>query len=332
MNKKENIVENEIKKLESSLLKKADVESARTEIIVQKVLFSLKPYRRTPKVVNITKHDKRLIEEEDVLMLGDFHIGDFFTYEETNGISEYNLNIFKNRIEKLKKEIKRIRIVHAPFQKNNVLHLIFLGDIVQGDDNIGAWGESSMPIHVMKQTLESFDIISDMIYFLLSLYDQINFYGIRGNHGRTTKETRNNNENNWDTLCYKFIEKKFINEKRIKFNIPKSWFITPDILSNKVLITHGDDVASSENNLNKIDSYYKNIIDLLDYKIDLICTGHFHTAHYSQINKVELLCNGSIVGGNVYSIKDLHKNNIPMQKIFGIKKKGGSTWQYNIKL
>ena len=42
--------------------------------------------------------------------------------------------------------------------------------------------------------------------------------------------------------------------------------------------------------------------------------------------------NGSFMGGDMYSLKDLRKKDRAEQKIFGIHEKKGVTWMYNIQL
>ena len=65
---------------------------------------------------------------------------------------------------------------------------------------------------------------------------------------------------------------------------------------------------------------------------DFTLCGHFHQAAEQSTNFGKVIVNGSFVGGDVYSIKNLQKMTLPEQKIFGINDTHGITWRYDLDL
>lgn len=319
----------EIQKMESQYDRKIEKQIVHYNIAIEKILETIKPYKKQPKPILRRKKIDRL-EEQDVLMISDCHIGNNFSLEETNGVSEYNPEIFKNRLLKLQNKVFETHKIHGAYQKYNILNILLLGDIVHGDPDIGSWKESTVPLNVMSQCLEGIDCISDFIYNLSSIYDNINIYGVRGNHGRTVLNNNLNDDNNWDSFCYKILKKRNENIKNVNFNLTKSWFIKTNILDKTIFVTHGDEI--SDTSMNKLECYCKEICSLHGHEIDIFCIGHFHIGSYFQTNNSEILINGSFVGGNEFSIRKLRKNNFPSQKMFGVKKEENISWQYNFKL
>ena len=156
------------------------------------------------------------------------------------------------------------------------------------------------------------------------------------------------------------------NQEGISFNIPRAKFCMAEIMSQKILMTHGEQAKSWMGipfyGLSRLESKYKNIIDgtkkvtevldLLDKSgIDQENTeavvkfvynyvrnfqyqivGHFHAAASLETNGGgKIIVNSSFVGGDDYSINDLVSANEPSQKFFGMSHEG-MTWSYDINL
>ena len=70
----------------------------------------------------------------------------------------------------------------------------------------------------------------------------------------------------------------------------------------------------------------------MEEKPDYLLFGHFHSAAALPTNSGQILVNGGFLGGDMYSLRDLRKCSIPTQKMFGIHKNKGITWNYDIHL
>ncbi|MFW6129642.1 MAG: hypothetical protein ACOC56_00570, partial [Atribacterota bacterium] len=65
---------------------------------------------------------------------------------------------------------------------------------------------------------------------------------------------------------------------------------------------------------------------------DYTLAAHFHSAADLTTNHGRVLVNGSFIGPDVYSLKNLQAGALAEQKIFGIHDKRGITWSYNLGL
>lgn len=313
---------------------KLEAEKFRTDIIADKIAMSIEALPKVKKsVYSGPRNKKHISSAEDVgLMFSDAHVGHHHTLEETGGLSEYNIDIFKERIEKLKESTAEIVELHSNLYKLPTLHLFSLGDIVAGMNNSGNWSPIYINMPIYDQMIAGFEAISDMIYYWLGLFENINFYGVVGNHGRSSFPGVEKEYVNWDFLCYNFLEARFKDNPRVKFICPKTWWIMTEIRNHKFLLIHGEDVKSGSLPIQNLMKYEEKMLGIIKEIPDYTLAGHFHSAAELSTNHGRLIINSSFVGPDVYSLKKLQKGGKPEQKIFGIHDKRGITWSYNIDL
>jgi len=301
------------------------------EIVGDKMARAISALPNIPKMTykGISKKQKKHSDEDVGLILSDCHIGLHHTLEETGGISEYNVDVFKDRVENLKMAVKDIVELHSKLYALPKLHIFALGDIVAGMNSSGAWSPTYINLTIYDQVIVGIDALSDMIYYWLGLFDEIHFYGIVGNHGRAAPAGVEKEYVNWDLICYKFLQARFGDNDRIKFHIPLSWWSLEEIRKHKFLMVHGDEVKGSMKKL--IDTEEK-MTGILKQIPDYTLAAHFHNIAEFTTNHGKVIFNGSFVGSDIYSLKDLQKSSPPEQKVFGIHDKRGITWTYNLNL
>ena len=201
-------------------------KTIRAEIIADRMQKVVKAFPKVPSPLKIkrdSKIDKKQSEEMG-LMLSDMHIGSSFTFQETGGLAEFNLGVAKRRINNLTKATIDIYDLHSKLYDIPTLNIFSLGDIVAGANGVGAWSSSYMDMSVIDQMTEGFQMISGMIYEFLKVFETIEFWGIAGNHGRVARTGIQKQFCNWDYICHKFIQARFKDNPRVKFNLPKTWW------------------------------------------------------------------------------------------------------------
>jgi hypothetical protein len=125
------------------------------------------------------------------LILSDLHIGHEHSLEETGGLSAYSLDIFKERLKNLQYAVADIYELHSNLYKIPALHVFSLGDIVDGMNEAGAWSPVYISTTIYDQVMIGYQEITRCLCYWLSFFEEVHFYGIRGNHGRCkTKNTR----------------------------------------------------------------------------------------------------------------------------------------------
>jgi hypothetical protein len=271
-------------------------------------------------------------QEEVGLILSDLHIGHSHSLEETGGLSQYNLEIFIKRLHGLQKSVSDIYELHSSLYELPTLHIFCLGDIVDGSNAAGAWSPVYIDTPVYDQLMLGFEHLSQSIQYLLTIFKKIKFYGVRGNHGRIAPTGVEKDYANWDNVIYHMLRVKFAENPRIQFITPKTWWIMEKIKDHNFLLVHGDDVRGSGNAIKNLERFSASMTGILKEKPDYTLCGHFHESTELTSNFGKMIINGSFVGADVYSIKNLHKYSRPEQKIFGINDSHGVTWRYDLDL
>lgn len=314
--------------------KRSTAEHIKADIIADRIeqcVGSLPTVQK--QVYHISNKKKQIHSPEDVgLVLSDAHIGQAHSLEETGGLGEYNINVFKDRIENLKEATTEIVERHSNIYNLPNLHIFCLGDMVAGMNQVGNWSPTYINTPILDQVFIGFDAISDMIYYWLGLFETIHFYGLGGNHGRAANKGTEKEYVNWDVVMYKFLESRFKDNPRVKFTVPLTWWIMAEIRNHNFLLLHGDDVKGGSYPILQLTKSEDKMMGLLRKVPDYTLAAHFHSASEFTTNHGRVIINGSFIGSDVYSLKSLQKGSKPEQKIFGIHDKQGMTWTYNLNL
>lgn len=311
-------------------------EAARTELIIDALRSAV---YRLPKPISsevryAPPQHSEYSAEHAALVLSDLHIGAYFTLDDTGGLSEYNLDIFKQRMETLKAAVIEITERHRHMYDVPELHIFCLGDIVAGMNEAGNWSSAYIDQDIYDQMMQGVTSLRDLIACLSRGFQKIHFYGIYGNHGRCAKRGVQKDSTNWDRICYEFVKTSLTEYDNIRWVIPTSWFHQENILGHNFYLTHGDGIRSSMGiPFYGVERAERNITGLQKYcPPDYMLLGHFHSAAEIQTNSSRIILNGSFLGGDIYSLRELRRSDVPEQKMFGIHDKKGVTWTYNIHL
>lgn len=324
-----------IKKLSDRLDNRLELNRLRADVLADRVVEAIKPFREVPapKLYVPRRRDKSQNSSEDAgLMLSDLHIGQQFTLEETGGLGEYSLEVFSKRLKNLQCAVTDIIELHSQLYHIPKLNLFMLGDNVQGMNQVGAWSAAYIDMSIMDQLAAGVKAIADMIYYFLSIFEEVNVWGISGNHGRAAQKGVEKEFVNWDYLMYQFVEAHFANNPRVKFYCPKTWYIFTTIRNHRFLILHGEDIKGGNVPLNSLQRSEQKIAGLLGEHPHYTLAGHFHTAAELSTNHGELFLNGSFIGPDMHSLKNIQAGGRPTQKLFGIHDRWGVTWRYNLDL
>jgi hypothetical protein len=276
----------------------------------------------------------RFDPEEMGLIISDVHVGESFTMADTHGLCEYNMDVFRQRAENLKERVDSIARRHQMLYNLETLNIFSLGDIVQGLGHVGKWGPAYTEQNVVNQVFEACNVFAEMLIHWLGVFNKIKFCGVFGNHGRGAPVGLEKEMVNWDYIFYKVLELTLQNyADKIKFDIPPSWWMMPNVQGSKFLMLHADNTKSVLGL-----PYYglvrgeRRQIGIVGEIFDFMLCGHFHTAAEIETNTGRIIVNGSWVGGDVHSLKHMQSSSRPSQKVFGIHPKRGITWQYQVDL
>ncbi len=323
-------------KLANAQERKLFVFKLGSDVIADKLVASIKALPEVPVPAYspiISNKNKNKNRDEDMfLILSDFHIGSNFSLEETGGLAEFNQDVLLKRLKNLQYAVRDIFELHSHMYNIPKFHIGCLGDIVAGMNDTGNWSAVNIDMPIVDQFTIGWKAIEEMIHYWLTIFPEIYFYGIRGNHGRAAQKGKEKDYVNWDYMCYTYLESVFRDNPRVHFVIPKTWWIMTEIRNHNFLLVHGEDVKSRTYPFKGLVDYEMKMSGSLHTKPDYTIAGHFHNSAEMTTNHGRIIINGSVIGGDMYSMKDLQALSSPEQTIFGVHDIHGITWKYNIDL
>ena len=184
---------------------------------------------------------------EDILITGDWHIGQKTTLEETGGIYEHGLDTARGQVAKIWKAVDRLHNLDLHARDTKKLHHLFIGDLVEGSDMRPSQMKGVTDV-VTRQVIQGFDLLAWLVRQELTIYDEVEIDLIGGNHDRTTRKPGNAGlgESSYiDTFSWlvgAFLERVLDNdvkEGRLKIRNWETYFGYKEIAGIKTVFEHG---------------------------------------------------------------------------------------------
>lgn len=280
------------------------------------------------------KRKKNRTPEHMVLLLSDLHVGQRFTDDDTGDLGSYDCDIFKRRADNLRKGVLEILELHGSLRSIPTLHVLGLGDFVHGANLGGEWGPAYTEIDVLEQAEQAADVVSQMLQTWGAYFQRVEFVGVMGNHGRAGVSKNSDKVSvNWDLTSYALMRGRLQNCENISVESPKAWWALKDINGSKFVIVHGDNMRGGLNSLERAQNDIKDMIrSQRGEEFNYMCVGHFHRHAEVQQPQGGIMVNGSFVGGDIYSMRNLRSISNPCQTVFGVHPEHRITWQYKLDL
>lgn len=317
------------------LSKQVAKERARTEIIVEElsdVIAAMEPPSVDVPYIKPTVKGKSEVAK---LMISDVHVGKLVDPSETGGLGHYNMDVFAERLENLKRSVTDILSIHSKAYTIEKLVIDWLGDIVDGE-SIYRGQPHHLDADLTQQILTAANEFSGFVGYLSQLVPEVECVAVYGNHGRVGRKGESKGHVNFDYLLYHFMAERLANYENVSWKIPKAWFTIEDTLGHGFLIQHGDAIRSWNGipwyGLQRANNKLTKVFTSQGKRFRYMEVGHMHNPAEIDTPDGELLMNGSWPGGDDYSLKQLSTMTRPRQKIFGVNERYGKTWSYNIDL
>jgi hypothetical protein len=273
--------------------------------------------------------------EHMVLLLSDQHVGLDFTLDDTGGLNEYNVEIYQHRIENLRKGLIEIYRLHSELYPIPELHVLCLGDIVQGTNLGGAWnpGYISSEMSIDRQATVAANMMCELLSTWSNFFQKVHFVGIIGNHGRAGPVKNTDKvQANWDNVVYSYIERTMQKHTNVIVRSSDTWWARKNINGTEFALVHGDNMKSSPNSIRAEEQRMQSLLSSEGGPFQILVAGHFHSHQEIETTAGRVLLNGSFVGGDIFSMKSLSLKSKPTQTVIGVHPKHGVTWKYCIDL
>lgn len=305
-------------KLENKNLIRSQISIDNVINVLEEIIIEYEPF--SPPIFKISDTSNKP-SIEGVVQLSDWHVDERVFLEQMHGLNEYSIQIAKDRIDAIFEKI----IQNCSKFNLSTINLLFLGDLISG--NLHDLAEHN-EVGIIKSIILLADYTSQHIQNL-SQHVKIKVIGLCGNHSRLEKKPyfKFKQINNFEYILYEFMKRSTV--KIVEdFIIPDSAFLVHKILGTNMFSFHGD-IINGGSGLNSIPGNLSRDISLLDGTlskvlddIDVVNMGHFHTPNYSHsFSGAQIIMNGSLIGGNEFSINAIKKSHPPCQVFYIVEEK-----------
>lgn len=283
--------------------------------------------------------DKNITTESAVLLLSDLHIGEVIRPAEMRGLNAYNVDICNRRIKHLSNVSRDLLVHKLRGYRFDRLHILLLGDIISGyiHEELAETGEGN----VMDWTVNGAYMLAQLIRDYLAVVPAVNIVGVVGNHGRVHKGPVRFKERyvNWDFVTYQYLS-QFLRDDmkagRVTCTFPESFWTVEKLGGWNWLVLHGDNIKSWAGipwyGITRSVHRLKEVVATQREFIDYIALGHFHNQGTLDMMRGEMLINGSVMGGDEYSLGKMYTTSAARQVLCGLHPRTGITWKYNLTL
>lgn len=258
-------------------------------------------------------------KKEAILACSDWHYGQI----SDNIWNTYNVDIFMQRIDKLFDST----VAAVQEHKINTLHIVLLGDLVNGAIHVGTRVASEE--NTCDQLMHVSEILAHFINELSVYVDKIEVHSTYGNHARTIQNKNDSiHSDNMERIIPFWLKQRLQNNKKVTVIDSDYYeFIYLQVCGYNIVCTHGD--------LDNLKNFGVTVNTLFSKKygktIDYTFTGDKHHAEAFEQFGIESTLVGSLCGTDEYANnKRLYSN--PMQTLCIFTPEDGKLCSYNIKL
>ncbi len=250
--------------------------------------------------IGIREKTSGLREGTAQVLCSDLHIEEEVKPEQVAGRNRYNLEISKERCERLfQGTLDGINMYRGTYKIRDLIFWLG-GDLITGylhDDNV----ENNL-LAPVEAIAELYSRLTGGFDFLLANgnLDRIVVPCNDGNHGRLTDKMRSATriQNSIEWLLYKMLADHYKGNPNIEFILPQGAHTYFEVYGNTIHYHHGDE-AKYGGGVGGILIPLRKAVDRWNSvrPARLNCVGHFH----QRINVEDIIVNGSLIGYGPYS-------------------------------
>lgn len=275
-------------------------------------------------------------EQEGVAVFSDYHFGGLIDPRVSGGIGGFDVATARSRLNDWANGVLRFTQMTQTHIRVRVLHILALGDDMEGNGHMFPTQSLQMEMPVYFQYLGFVEDMTDVLIRLLMRYETIHIYKVFGNHGRIAARAKDNYDpDNIELMAWHTIAERCerLAPGRFTFDISSSFFQLIRIQGFSFLIRHGDGM--------NLHSTYTGVMDnklamnsIVGEVINYMIIGHHHTASEREEEiSGDIISNGCFAGPSLLAMRMKRpRANRPSQEIFFVHPRRGITHHYRIHL
>ena len=239
----------------------------------------------------------KTIKRNVTVVLSDTHFGSDTRVEET-GVLSYGPIEESRRLAKIAKEVASYK---PQYREQTSLEVLLLGDMIEGILHNMRDGAD-----MAEQCARAIRLLIQFITYVSAHYPTVNVRCATGNHGRNKqlhhdRATSKKYDSN-EMVIYYAVKSACSGLSNVKFFMPKTPYISYEVLGHKMYATHGDTnlnpgnpgssipTRSLENQTNKINAA---LSDNDEYEVFIV--GHVHVGSITYLNNgAVMITNGAL--------------------------------------
>ena len=314
--------------LESDTLAQKVVADALAEIRAMPPVDT-EPYRARLDLADVTK------TPQDVVALNScLHFGEVVDAGSTMKLGGYSPALAAARWQYYVDTILDLVANHHRGDNIRKLYVVNVGDNVSGDIHLELQATNAFPLGA--QMVRCAHLIAAGVRDLAASFEEVEFVGTVGNHGRFEKKPAfKEKANNADWVIYQMVAALLADQPNVKVTVPNSPWATFPIQGHNFFFTHGDNIKSyMQFPWYDAKRFTTEMAQLLvsggaEYP-EYWGFGQFHQVNMAQLSYGEWLFTGSFKGPDEYSIGKLRAGTPPNQLFFGVHPRRGVSFRYPV--
>lgn len=180
-----------------------------------------------------------------VTIWSDWHYGEVVRKEEVGGVNEFNVTVAKRRIQTLVDKTIELCFHHMGANEADYPGIVVClgGDMISGDIHQElAETNDRTPYQAVNDLT---DLIASALGEIADKFGKVYVPCVVGNHGRGTEKPRAKARvfTSFEWLIYTALERHFINDSRVQFDIPEQTDAHFSVYGHRYLLTHGDSLG-----------------------------------------------------------------------------------------
>ena len=252
------------------------------------------------------------------LFVSDLHWGEEVHESQISGSNRYDVKIAKERMKRLaNRAVRLLRIIDQEMRYPGIV-IILGGDMISG--NIHDELTATNQLNSMPAVLDLFETLTAFLEEMANVFGHVFIPAVSGNHGRDTRKIWNKDRHHtsFDWLLYCFLQKRFVNDKRITFLIPDGPDAYYKVFNHRYLLSHGDQFRGGDGMIGALgpiirgDHKKRSRNAQIDMEYDTMCIGHFH----QYIHHGRVIVNGSLKGYDEYAYNNNFGFEAPQQALW----------------
>lgn len=289
------------------------IESLKNELQTSDICYT------KPNTSNKSKGDTLVIH------LTDLHAGKIVKNQD--GEVVYNEKVFRTRIDTLCQQV--LKLLDNNIAKGVAITdvvIISTGDLANGE-GIYLTQAYEQEIAPPSQVMLVVDVVRALILALLERKLPVTFYGVRGNHGRTGKDT--DVASNWDLMIYMILDfwaKIMVKNPNLIIKYAETEHMVINIRNHGYLLRHiAPEQVDSPAGRVKINEWAR------QHNVEAVVYGHYHHAGIFDCDGIRVIRGGTLVGADSLS-ESMAKHSEPIQLVFGVNEHRVTTFYYMVDL